>query len=87
MESRSFIKQAKNLSRKLESATASAMGTAEEATKQREILQKELTQLFSGLQNPTLMAAADLRDVAIANGFTVEPKVQHQLTKGESCWY
>ena len=48
--------------------------------------QKDINQLFIGLQNPTLPSAHKLRDVAIAAGFTVDQRVQDRLARAESMW-
>jgi hypothetical protein len=82
MESRSFIRVAAELITKIE-ASQNTIGTTEELRSQREAIQKEVSQLFMGLQNPTLPSAYRLRDVALRNGFYVDPKVQHRLTQFE----
>lgn len=66
MDSRLFIKSAGPLIDRVADAGAD-----------RAAVQKEVTQLFSGLQNPTLPSAYKLRDAALANGYTVaEPVLQ-----------
>ena len=83
MESRSFIKAAGTLISKI-NTNRHLIGTAVELHTQREAVQKEVTQLFSGLQNPTLPSAYRLRDTALRNGFLVDAKVQQNLAKYEN---
>jgi septation ring formation regulator EzrA len=71
MESRAFIKYAKQLVKKIE---------LNEAEERRGDVQKEINQLFAGLQNPSLPSAYELRDVALKHGYNVDSKVQHRLT-------
>ena len=62
-------------------------GYTEEEMKAAKLeVQKELNQLFTGLQNPTLPSAYKLRDAAVANGFAVEPKIQHRLQQADGMW-
>lgn len=82
MESRAFIRSAAEVIKKIEDGQ-NTIGTAEELRAQREATQKEVSQLFMGLQNPTLPSAYRLRDVALRAGFYVDPKVQHRLTQFE----
>ena len=82
MESRAFIRSATTLVSKIETGRHN-IGTAVELHTQREATQKEITQLFAGLQNPTLPSAYRLRDVSLRHGFTVDAKVQHNLAKFE----
>lgn len=83
MESRAFIKAAGTLISKV-NTNRHLIGTAVELHTQREAVQKEITQLFSGLQNPTLPSAYRLRDTALRNGFLVDAKVQQNLAKYEN---
>lgn len=88
MESRAFIKHAAKLSNriKLHKVSSITHDTDEETKAAKMEIQKELTQLFSGLQNPTLPSAYKLRDTAIANGFVIEPKIQHRLQQADGYW-
>lgn len=79
MESRTFIRYAANLIEVIEN-THDTIGTVVELHEQREKVQQDITQLFAGLQNPTLPSAFKLRDVALRNGFQVNPKVLHDLS-------
>ena len=81
MESRAFIKTATSLMKKIEEFHN--IGSAEEIRVLREAIQKEINQLFNGLQNPTLPTAYRLRDVSLRNGFSVDSKVQHRLSQYE----
>jgi len=83
MESRSFIKAAADLIKKIDDSQ-NTIGTAEQIRVQRDGLQKDVSQLFGGLQNPTLPSAYRLRDVALRNGYFVDPKVQHRLAQFEN---
>lgn len=85
MESRAFIRSATALLGKIQNFTQTA-GNPEEVKAARETLQKEITQVFQGLQNPTLPSASKLCNAALAAGFTVKPEVQHKLTQAESMW-
>ena len=80
MESRAFISAAKTLITKIED-NRNTIGTAEELREQREAVQKEVSQLFVGLQNPTLPSAFKLRDVALRNGFSVSPLTLNRLAQ------
>jgi len=83
MESRAFIKAAAALIEKIEVAR-DTLSTGDEQRATRDNLQKEANQLFGGLQNPTLPSAYRLRDVALRNGYAVDPKVQHRLAQFEN---
>lgn len=83
MESRAFIKAAAVLIEKIETARDS-MSPGAERDEVRNGLQKEVGQLFGGLQNPTLPSAYRLRDVALRSGYAVDPKVQHRLAQFEN---
>lgn len=37
-------------------------------------LQKRITAMFSGMQNPSLLAAMSLKEAAMGAGFSVDPK-------------
>lgn len=71
MDSRLFIKAAGPLIARIESLGQSG---EDQAT-----VQKEVHQLFGGLQNPSLSAAYKLRDAALAAGLTVAPKVLAEI--------
>ena len=83
MESRAFIKAAAILIEKIEVAR-DTLSTSDEQRATRDTLQKEASQLFGGLQNPTLPSAYRLRDIALRNGYFVDPKVQHRLAQFEN---
>lgn len=85
MESRAFIRHSSKLATRIKMLKATAVTDEEMKTAKLEV-QKELNQLFAGLQNPTLPSAYKLRDVAVANGFLVEPKIQHRLQQADSMW-
>jgi hypothetical protein len=78
MESRAFIREARVL---IEDITApNPFGaTLEEEVARNKDLQKRITNLFQGLQNPTLPSAFNLRDAALAHNFSVNPQVLHRL--------
>lgn len=80
MESRIFIKHANEMIAKIERQSA-AIGTADDIRQAREQLQKEVSQLFAGLQNPTLPTAYRLRDAANRAGIVVDPRVLHRLAQ------
>ena len=85
MESRAFYKYSTKLMAKI--ATIKAPNFTEVELHQMRIdTQKDLNQLFAGLQNPTLPSAYKLRNVAVAAGFTVDAKVQHRLQQAEGMW-
>ncbi len=85
MESRQFIKAAVVLTQRIKDHALMA-STVKEDREEGNAIQKEVNTTFQGLQNPTLPSAYKLRDVALDNGFSVDPRVQHRLTQGESCW-
>jgi hypothetical protein len=78
MESRIFIKTAALLAQRIKDHALLAATVKED--------REAVSAAFSGLQNPTLPSAYKLRDVALDNGFWVDPRVQHRLTQAESCW-
>ena len=82
MESRAFIVAAKTLIEKIE-GNRNTIGTADELQLQREAVQKEVGQLFAGLQNPTLPTAFKLRDTALRNGFGINPKILNEMSRFE----
>jgi len=77
MESRSFIREAKVLIEDINAPVSN--GSADEIAAHRKDLQRRISSLFSGLQNPTLPSAFNLRDAALANGFVVAPPVLQRL--------
>jgi hypothetical protein len=81
MESRAFIKHATTLKSKiaLMSLTTFQPETVAE-------VQRDLNQLFSGMQNPTLPSAASLCDSALKAGFQVDVRVQNRLKQAEAMW-
>lgn len=82
MQSQAFIKAAATLITKVEDSQHT-FGTQEDLRNQRDALQKEIGQLFSGLQNPTLPSAYRLRDAALRAGFHVQPLVMQRLAQFE----
>ncbi len=85
MESRAFIRHANVLKVKIKDLAVN-FGRPEEIKSTRDSLQKELNQLFAGLQNPTLPSAGKLCSAALAAGFTVKPEMQHRLQQAEGYW-
>ena len=82
MESRAFIRHASTLIAKIENNRNQMMNAVELYTF-KETTQKEISQLFSGLHNPTLPSAYRLRDVCLRHGYSVDQKVQTNLGKFE----
>ena len=82
MESRAFIKHATTLIKKIENSRNTLFNAVELHTF-RENTQKEITNLFKGLHNPTLPTAYRLRDTALRNGFTVGQEMQVRLAQLE----
>ena len=76
MESRAFIKSANLLIERIQQNRPE--DKEEEA---RAGLQKEVTRLFSGLQNPSLVTAGNLRDAALAADFEVRPDVLNRIAE------
>jgi len=78
MESRTFIKHAQALIKAIDdnALLASTVGAGQD---DRTRLQKEVNQLFAGLQNPTLPSAYQLRDAALQHGFTVDNRVLYRI--------
>ncbi len=78
MESRAFIRAATSLIGRI------ANMPARQATYEEEqAMQKEITQAFIGLQNPTLPSAYRLRDAALKGGYNVSHQVQQRLAQFE----
>lgn len=76
MESRSWIKAAKELIEKLEAEAGGSTLPSEE-------MQKEVTGLFKSLENPTLPSAYRLRDAAQAAGYQVSQQMLQRLAQHE----
>lgn len=86
MESRAFIREAAVLIKDLEDFTLMKSLLNRDRGEEQEqglALEKRVTNLFVGLQNPTLPSAYNLRDAALAAGCFVDPKVQHRLATYE----
>ena len=84
MESRQFIKNAQALIKEIKdnSLAASTLGSTYADQKPR--LQKEVSSLFSGLQNPSLPSAYQLRDAALQHGYQVDPRVLFRINQFDS---
>ncbi len=80
MESRAFIRNAANLMVRVRAVTAL---TEQDVRSQ---VQKEVNQLFQGMQNPTLPSASRLRDAVLNAGLTVPPSVAARLQQAEAAW-
>lgn len=76
MESRTFIRQAAPLIKRLEYTPANGDETSQN-------IQREINQLFQGLQNPTLPSAYRLRDAALGAGYSVNPQILQRLSQFE----
>jgi hypothetical protein len=85
MESRAFIRAANTLAKQVRDYRTKEVVLGSNG-QQRQALQKEINSLFSALQNPTLLAAANLRDVAIDADFRINPAVMTRLRQGEQMW-
>ena len=85
MESRAFIRAANTLAKQVRDYRTKEVVFGSNG-QQRQALQKEINSLFSALQNPTLLAAANLRDVAIDTDFRINPAVMTRLRQGEQMW-
>lgn len=77
MQSMAFIEQANKLTARIVN-----MSSYDETYRQQ--LQKEINQLFSSLQNPTLPSAYRLRDAALRAGFQVSQSVLNRLALHEN---
>lgn len=77
MESRMFIRAANELMDEIRTGFEAA---------NRDHLQKEISRIFVGLQNPTLPTALKLRDFALDHGFFVSPRIMQLLHQGETIW-
>ena len=85
MESRAFIRAANTLAKQVRDYRTKEVVLGSNG-QQRQALQKEINSLFSALQNPTLLAAANLRDAAIDADFRINPAVMTRLRQGEQMW-
>jgi len=85
MESRAFIRQAGVLSNKIQKQQLE-VGTQADREQAKVDIQKELNQLFSGLQNPTLPSASKLKDLAASAGYSVPPRAASLIQQAESYW-
>lgn len=86
MESRTFIRQAADLQRRIKDLALAESLSVDTSQDNRAAVQKDLHQTFTGLQNPTLPSAYKLRDAALAAGYTVDPKILHRIQQAEGCW-
>jgi len=87
MDSRNFIQQATVLIKDIKDhQVVSFTRTHEEVQRTEQQIQKRLNNLFSSLQNPTLMTANKLADEALAAGFQVNQRVLDGLDQAERCW-
>ena len=75
MESRAFIAEANVLVSDIKGFQASFLSPEDELA-QGTALQKRINNAFSGLQNPSLLAAMALKEAALGAGFTVAPAKQ-----------
>lgn len=75
MESRAFIAEANALVNDIKTFQATYLSHEEELV-QGTALQKRINNTFSGLQNPSLLAAMSLKEAAIGAGFSVAPAKQ-----------
>ena len=82
MESRLFIKEAAAMIERIEE-NRNVVATAVQLSELRDGTQKDLTQLFQGLQNPTLPSAFRLRDAALRNGYQLPALVLNNLSRFE----
>lgn len=87
MESRVFIGQAKALQTRIKDfATLSGIMSEEANRAEDEAIQKQITALFNGLQNPTLPSALNLRDTVLRCGWAIDPRKLHLLAQAEQVW-
>lgn len=86
MESRTFIRQAADLQRRIKDLALAENLNVDTTQDNRQAIQKDLAQTFIGLQNPTLPSAYKLRDAAHAAGYAIDPKVLHRIQQAEGCW-
>ena len=86
MQSLAFIKQARILVSKIEKQQLAVGSSTEDREQAKSEIQKELNQLFSGLQNPTLPSASKLKDLATAAGFTIPQRAASTIQQAEAYW-
>lgn len=87
MQSITFIREANALILEIDQhVTLQLTRTQEEISQSRDDLQKRVNTLFNNLQNPTLIAAANLRERAITAGISIDPKLLARLDQGEAMW-
>lgn len=85
MESREFIRSARRVINAInDQRLLENIGSGDSSKRQQ--IQREINQLFGGLQNPTLMAANELYQVATSSGYRVDQELQHWLARGEAMW-
>lgn len=75
MESRTFIAEANVLISDIKAFQASILSHEDELM-QGSTLQKRINNVFSGMQNPSLLAAMSLKEAALGAGFVVSPAKQ-----------
>ena len=86
MDSRVFIKQAAELTRRISDLRLAELTNIQVEQDSHQAVQKDLTAAYAGLQNPTLPSAYRLRDVALNAGYTIDPRVLHRIAQAEGCW-
>jgi len=77
MNSLAFIRESRNLQRQIRD-----LGVILDPVEQqqaREQAQRRVNQLFGAMANPSLIAAAELRDVALKAGLLVDHRVQDRI--------
>ena len=79
MDSRVFIKNAQALIKEIKDNQLAASTLGSTYADQKPRLQKEVSQLFAGLQNPSLPSAYQLRDAAQSAGYVVDPRVLYRI--------
>jgi hypothetical protein len=78
MQSQVFIKLVPDMITRME--------TAGPEDSSRDQIQKDLTALVVGLQNPSLPSASRLRDAALRNGFFISPQKREFISYGEGMY-
>lgn len=87
MQSITFIREANALITEIDQhVTLQITRSPEEIDQSRDELQKRVNTLLANLQNPTLIAAANLRERAITAGISIDPKLLVRLDQGEAMW-
>lgn len=79
MQSQAFIREAKQLIADIKQHQATATPDEGEMTN----LQRRVFRLYQDMQNPSLIVAAELRDVALAAGIRIENSVLTKIEHGE----